>query len=204
MLGGKLSETLIDAAIKEIPRLASSVVLLVLAWFIGQGLTVRWNLRQKRREFDLATARDFHSLYGEFFAIWKLWNYYSRDVGAEALVGASRWELLKRACEAEGKLEATLVRLACDRSLGPDDIEKLGTFRQLYQSLRQAIRDAKPLTWDHADYPPYVAFKELAPEIARLIVADDRPRLASGEASAALRQITSNRWEGAALPKREA
>ncbi|MFY9698156.1 MAG: hypothetical protein WAK34_07490 [Rhodoplanes sp.] len=71
---------------------------------------IQWNIRQKQRENDLSTARDFHLLYGEFFAVWKLWNYFIKDVKAQSLYGASRWELLKRACDAEGKLEATLVR----------------------------------------------------------------------------------------------
>jgi hypothetical protein len=195
MTGGKLVDTLLDAAIKEIPRLGSSLILLLLAWLIGQGLTVKWNLRQKRREFDLATEREFHTLYGDFFAIWKLWNYYVQHLGPEALPGASRWELLKRACEAEGKLEANLVRISCNRPLSADVIKDLGIFRQLYQSLRESIRDGKPLDWGSSEHPDYVEFKRLAPEIAGLIVAADAPRVLPGKAAATLQKITSNKWE---------
>jgi hypothetical protein len=188
-------DKLTSAAVAEIPRLASALLMVGLAWFVGQGLTVKWNIRQKRREFDLTTARDFHALYGEFFAVWKLWNYFCRDVGAGALPGASRWELLKRSCESEGKLEATLVRLACDRSLTPPEIEILGSFRQLYQMLRQSIKANRPLSWDASDNPQYVEFKRLAPEIARIIVAEDGSRVGPGGAATALREITSNRHE---------
>lgn len=190
-------DVLIRAAIGEVPRLISALLLLTFAWLVGQGLTVKWNLRQKRREFDLATARDFHVLYGEFFANWKLWNYYRRDVGAANLPGASRWDLLKRSCEAEGKLEATLVRLACDRSLAPHEVVMLGSFRQLYQMLRQSIKVNEPLPWDKSDDRRYVEFKRLAPEIARLIVAVDGSRIPTGAAATALQEITSNRHEKA-------
>ena len=193
--------TLVRATLNELPKLVTALVLLGLAWFVGQRLTVAWNLRQKQKEHDLATARDFHALYGEFFAIWKLWNYYIRDVGAESFEGASRWNLLDRACEAEGKLESTLVRLACERSLDDKDIEVLGCFRQLYQQLREAIRDNKPLPWDYSEHPYYVAFKTLAPQVASLIVGRDTPLPAWEAMSRALINITSGEWK---LPDAEA
>jgi hypothetical protein len=188
-------DVLADATLKELPKLAASLVLLGLAWFVGQRLTIAWNLRQKQKEHDLATARDFHALYGEFFATWKLWNYYVRDVGAESLEGASRWNLLDRACKAEGKLESTLVRLACKRSLDDKDIELLGRFRQIYQQLREAIRDNRPLEWDYSEHPDYVMFKTLAPQVASLIVGRGTPFSARGAASRVLMDITSNKWE---------
>jgi len=186
---------LLDAAVKELPKLLSSLLLLFLAWQFGQGLSVRWNIRQKRREYDLATAREFHSLYGEFFATWKLWNYLVRDVGKEHLPGASRWELLKRSCEAEGRFDALLVRLSCDRHLRGEETESLGQYRQLYQSLRQSIKKDRPLGWDTFDHPDYLAFKRLAPEIAALIVVDDSIGVSPATAAAALEAITSNRHE---------
>lgn len=194
--GVRLMDTaLLDATIREAPRLLSSLILLLLAWAGGQRLTVKWNLRQKRRELDIATAREFHALYGDFFATWKLWNCYRRDVGAEALPGASRWDLLKRASEAEGRFEAMLVRLSCDRALGPEHQERLGKFRQLYQTLRETIRANKPLPWGSSDDPPYVAFKQLAPQIAALVVAEGTPPASAAESAAALQVITSNKWE---------
>ncbi|PTB17302.1 hypothetical protein C9I57_28490 [Trinickia symbiotica] len=192
--------TLLEYTIIEIPKLTSSVVLLALAWFVGQRLTVAWNLRQKQKENDLATARDFHALYGEFFAIWKLWNYYVRDVGAKSLEGASRWALLVRACEAEAKLETTFVRLACEQRLKPDDIAVLGHFRQVYQQLRQAIRDNRPLAWDSATHADYLLFKTLAPQVASLIVGESGLAGDRDVAASVLVEITSNKWENWAGP----
>lgn len=102
--------------------------------------------------------------------------------------------MLDRACEAEGSLESTLVRLACERSLGARDVELLGRFRQLYQRLRESIRDDRPLAWDHAEHPEYVAFKTLAPQVAALIVGRDAAIANRGDRSTALLDITSNRW----------
>jgi hypothetical protein len=126
--------TLIDAGLKEIPKLASALILLGLAWFVGQRISMSWSLRQKRKENELATARDLHALYGEFFAIWKLWNYYIRYVGAELLPNMSRSGLLDRTCSAEGRLESMLVRLACEGELGRSEVEVLGQFRHFISS----------------------------------------------------------------------
>jgi hypothetical protein len=79
---------------------------------VGAGLTYLWNLQLKRREADLATLKLFHDLYGEFFAVWKLWNYYVRDIGSDAFPDASRWKLLERALAAEGSMEGVLIGLA--------------------------------------------------------------------------------------------
>ena len=134
------TETLTIAALKEVPKLVSALVGLGLVWFVGQRLTVFWNLRQKQRENDLATARDFHSLYGEFFAIWKLWDYYVEYRKSKSLPEVSQWSLLERACVAEGKLESTLVRLVSERDLTASEIALLAQFRQLYQILRESYR----------------------------------------------------------------
>ncbi len=181
--------TLIDAGLKEIPKLVSALILLGLAWLVGQRISMNWNLRQKQKENELQTARDFHALYGEFFAIWKLWNYYVRDVGADLLPNVSRSSLLDRACSAEGKLESMLVRLACDGELDRPEIEVLGQFRQLYQQLRESIRDNKPLAWDRSDHPHYLAFKSTAPKVASLIAKQTIVD------SKSLQNITSNEWE---------
>jgi hypothetical protein len=184
------------ALINEAPKFFGAFILLLLAWFGGLRLSVRWNLHQKKKEYDLITARDFHDLYGEFFAIWKLWNYYRKEVAGQSLSaissGASRWSLLERACNAEAKLESTLVRLACERRLKNDDIPSLGRFRQIYQRLRQSIRDDKPLEWNRSEDPEYVEFKTRATEIAALIAGTGLAREIS---SKNLIEITSNKYE---------
>jgi len=179
----------LDAAAVETPKLITTLIFLGLGWVIGKQLTVLWSRRQKQNEQDLDAARDFHGLYGEFFALWKLWNYYVRDLGAEALPGASRWQLLDRACASEAKLESTLVRLASEKSLTGKDIDTLGRFRQRYQQLRESIRDNVPLEWDHSEHPDYMEFKALAPQVVAIIVGSGRVR------RELLTKITSNIYE---------
>jgi len=96
---------------------------------------------------------------------------------------------LDRACSAEGKLESVLVRLACERVLERSAIAVLGQFRQLYQQLRQSIRDNRPLAWDHSDHPHYLAFKSSAPKVASLIV---KQKILEAKS---LQSVTSNEWE---------
>jgi hypothetical protein len=183
------------AAIQQMPKFLSALVLLGLAWFVGNRFTVQWNLRQKDRELDLAATRDFESTYGDFFATWKLWNCYVRDVGADSLPGSSRWELLMRATDAEGRLEALLVRVASTTDLKDAEIEKLGPYRQLYQRLREAIRANVPLEWGASSNPEYVQFKALAPQLAFVIRRGGAPLKAPAGSAAALKQITDNRFE---------
>ena len=42
--------------------LAVTLVGLGVGWLVGQRLTYQWNLRQKRRESELATAQDLQRL----------------------------------------------------------------------------------------------------------------------------------------------
>jgi hypothetical protein len=177
---------MLDSAAVEIPKLLTYLIFLGLGWLIGKRLTVLWSRRQKQNEQDLDAVREFHAVYGEFFALWKLWNYYIRNLGAEALPGASRWELLDRACQSEAKLESTLVRLASEKALTSKDIGALGRFRQRYQQLRESIRDNVPLEWNHSEHPDYVEFKTLAPQVAAIIVGTSRVR------QDLLMKITSN------------
>jgi mechanosensitive ion channel-like protein len=189
-------ETLLTEGLKAVPNLLVALITLGLGWLVGQRLTLSWNLRQKRRELDLSNAKEFQALYGEFFAVWKLWNYYTRDIGDKSLPGASRWELLNRACAAEAGMESIFVRLASERNLSDTQVESLGQFRQLYQTLREVIRDNKPLRWDHSEHPEYVKFKRLGAEVAYFIVTDtDKDKAAAGKHADALIGITANRHE---------
>lgn len=179
--------------LKAALNLGTATITIALGWAVGQRLTVYWNLRQKQREHDMTTAQEFHKLYGEFFAIWKLWNYHLKASGSAT---SMRNELLSRACMAEGSVESLFVRLAASRSLTVDQARVLGRFRQGYQSLRQAIRDGRRLDWRSSKHAEYVAFKSLATEVAVLIVSEVPPSAGLIEARAeSLLQITSNEWE---------
>lgn len=181
--------------IKFLLNLLVAVTTLSLGWLVGQRLTHNWNIRQKRKELDLSNAKEFQSLYGEFFAVWKLWNYLRKDIGESKLPGASRWELLKRACSAEASMEATFVRLASERNLSEDQIEALGQFRQLYQQLREAIRDDLPLNWNRSEHPDYVNFKKLGVQITHFIMSESQLDVSTEKHEQALKEITSNRRE---------
>ncbi len=179
--------------LKAALNLGVAILTIVLGWVVGQRLTVYWNLRQKQREYDMTTAQEFHKLYGEFFAVWKLWNYHLRESTSGTEVRA---QLLSRACTAEGSVESLFVRLASSRTLTEEQTGVLGRFRQGYQSLRQAVRDGRPLDWRSSTHPQYVAFKKLAAEVAVLIVSEMPPSAGVVEARAAsLLRITSNEWE---------
>jgi hypothetical protein len=161
-----------------------------IGWLVGQRLSYQWNLRQKRRESDLTTAHDLQQVYGDFFAVWKVWNEVR---GGDP---AARADLLRRAAEAEGLLERVLVKLATERRLSAADRDALGQFRQAQQQLRHAIAKNKPLGWTSSEQPEYLAFKRLGVAVSLIVQREpDREPIRADEAFAALRDITSNRHE---------
>lgn len=174
-------------------NLLVAVTTLGLGWVVGNKLSAYWNHKQRQREFDLVSANDFHRLYGEFFAIWKIWNLALNE-GTQEPKG--RDELFGRACNAEGEVESLFVRLASNRALTSEQAATLGRFRQGYQTLRQSIRDRRKLGWDSSSHREYVAFKTLATDVAALIA--NEKGLSRDEAkrrAASLIRITSNGWE---------
>jgi hypothetical protein len=184
-----------DGAVRAAMSLAGSVITLLLAWLVGQGLTYRWNVRQKRREVQLAVSQQFYSAYGEFFAVWKLWNRLSKDVGA---FEERRWALHTRAAAAEATIEGILVKLSSELCLTSLEVKTLGRFRQGFQQLRQAVRTNEKLPWNDANHPEYAAFKELAAHVAALLAREwPRQMPTAIKASSQLLDITANEWEGA-------
>lgn len=185
-----------------ISTLSSILVVLVtlgLTWFVGQRLTVHWAIRQKRRELELAAANEFYRLYGEFFAVYKLWSYLSRDkesVLPEAFQ-TIRWELLQRASSNEGALESLFVKLAAERKLTDREVEILGRFRQAFQSLREAIRDSKDVGWYYQEHPKYLSLKRLAYLTACIINSESLKYVGAFGSSNSLETITSGVWENA-------
>lgn len=177
--------------LKALLSILVTVITLGLGWLVGQRLTVFWAIRQKRRELELAAVSGFYSLYGEFFAIWKTWAYCRSGHVTLESSEAIRWSLLERACVAEGKLEAIIVKLASEKPLSETDIEILGKFRQGYQQLRESIRDNKDVGWYSHDQPEYLSFKKLAYLTACIILADK----AKKHNEDALVEITTNTWE---------
>jgi hypothetical protein len=172
---------------------ASAVVVLLLGWSIGKKLTYRWNVRQKCRELQLSASQQFYEAYGEFFAVWKLWNRLDRsDAGFED----RRWELHKRSAAAEAVVEGLFVKLSSELNLDKEQLDDLGCFRQAFQQLREAIRQDNHLLWPSSDNRAYKAFKSLAIRMSGLLARDwpSRPP-PRDRAIEQLLTITSNSFE---------
>ena len=180
--------------LREFIGIISTIIILGLGWLIGQRIATYWALQQKRRELKITTANEFYALYGEFFAVWKLWAYSRRQ--DFDLPDTNRYELLNRATKAEGSLEAIFVKISAERSLSEEEIEILGRFRQGYQKLRESIRDNTDIGWYHQNHPEYASFKRLAYFVALIIDSEDSAKTKHREERAdSLMKITASTWE---------
>ncbi|WP_175920020.1 hypothetical protein [Burkholderia pyrrocinia] len=195
MTDWSLSHEVIKAGLTSIV----SIITLGSGWFVGLRISAMWTLRQKRRELALSAAGELHRIYGEFFAIWKLWNYSKRESPSSS-VDEMRWDLLKRAALVEAGFEALLMKIASERVLSKVECDDLGLLRQGFQRLRENIRSGKSLDWSSSSDPEYVAFKRLSCGFANLLTSDHQWRRPHQETAAdALLDITSNvheiRWK---------
>lgn len=169
-------EELALTSVKAIPTLGVALLTLGLGWLLGNGIASRWEEVKERRALELAALERFYQLYGEFYALWKLWSIhksptylsdYERDP-------STVWRLLERAAEVEGGFESILVRLTQERRLDATDVQELARFREGYQCLRESIREDKALDWkaNPSKGEPahkYGEFKRLASHVAHLL-----------------------------------
>ena len=189
-----------------ISAVVAPVLTLGLAWLVGHSLTTRWDTVKKQTELDLAAMEQFYRIYGEFFAVWTLWeDAIQQDSG-------KRNELFERIATAEAQLEALIVRISCQRALTKDEIHVTGAFRQAYQTLRKCMKHGQSLSVDHgwnaSNAPPYAAFKGLAASVAVMLRPKQigvwhMPSVSAQTAQAAaesLRALTSNAYERWKLP----
>ena len=170
---------------------------LAFGWYVGQRIIAYWDIRKKRQELDILIAREFHKLYGEFKEVSRLWSaftYTGHRTQKLDFPDTTRVELLKRATASEGALEAMVVKLATERELKDDDIEVLGSFRQIYQQLREAIRDGAPLKFTYGT-SGYVTFNDLASKISCIISSNKTKMCPKTEAPGILRKITAVKSE---------
>lgn len=185
-----------EALVKLIGSLVGPLLALALAWLAGHRLTAVWAERQKRREMTLVAVSEFCKLYGEFFVIWKLWNYALSERDRLKDFEERRQGLLERAAAAESSVETTMLKITTERRLSDQEIAALACFRQAYQSLRQCIGHTRKLGWANSHHPEYLAFKRGASDVTRLISTSDKRRQPTPEQSRdALRVITDNMWE---------
>lgn len=181
-----------------------AILTLLVGYLVGNRLTSMWAFRQKRRELDLLAASELYRLYGEFFAVWKLWNHLLGDSSCGAGDDV-RWALTQRAALVDGGFEALLVRVTSERELTNPQQDDLGLLRQGFQCLRETIRDNTPLPWASSDHPEYLKFKELACGFSNLLSGShDWAQPKPAKASETLKYITSNthedRWSTLTLP----
>jgi hypothetical protein len=172
-----------------------SLLTLGLGWLIGVRITAMWTLRQKRRELEFSAANELYRLYGEFFAVWKLWNYLKLGVIVPDNKDA-RWELMKRAALVDAGFEALLVKVTSERVLTATETINAGLLRQGFQQLRQSIKTDNMLDWSNSEHPQYSEFKRLACFFANIFSADhDFKRPEPEEVAMTLKEATSNKHE---------
>lgn len=170
---------------------------LLLAAIIGQRLSAWWSERQKRRELELALANDFYAYYGEFFAIWKEWNWSLKEERQETVEWKKyRSTLYARACKAEGSFEAALLKISAERTLNHEQIEDLGLARQGYQELRESIGLNIAISYGSSNDDRYLAFKRLSTLIGNMLVSRSQAIPDASQAYRNFREITDNRHEG--------
>jgi hypothetical protein len=168
---------------------------LLLTWFIGYMIGDQHAEKRKRRELDLALASSFYTHYGEFRAVWKLWNRLRYELQTKPpLFEPARRDLLERANHAEGGLEAALLKLASERVLTRKEQEDLGNLRQAFQVLRERIELGEEVSYGKSQDPDYLEFKRLATRFGVLLASSGKlPK--PGQAKAAFWEITHNKYE---------
>ena len=142
---------------------ASAILIVTIA---AAALTHRSSVGQRRRELDMSTVQEFHVCYGEFFAVWTLWNSHIEQAQKRP---ETRAQLLARISSAEGGLESILSRLAANRRMSRTQLADLASFRQAYRRLRHCITDGAPLGWDRSDNADYASFKALSVAVSQFI-----------------------------------
>jgi hypothetical protein len=185
--------------VKALLNLAIALVSLAFTWLIGHRLTAYWAVRQRRKELALMAVERFHSHYGEFCAIWKLWDQVLSEFASKSdKLEESRRALLDRATNMEAGVEATLLKVASEQLLSVREQAEFGNLRQAFQVARERIRDSQPIAYWSSEDPHYTEFKRLACAFGTIVGSSRyRREPSSEEAAKAFSEITSNKYEGA-------
>ncbi|MEO8222477.1 MAG: hypothetical protein ABI563_17025 [Specibacter sp.] len=157
----------------------------LLAAVLGPWIASRWNFYLKQRELDLAAVEQFFMLYGEFYAVWKLWQSAldAAKKGLRQVPDEIRSELLRRASDAEGNYQALLAKMCIERRLEAPDFEILARFREAQQCLRESIEigtelrtknSADDMRWRASQVGPgwgvaYAGFKTLSVRVGAIV-----------------------------------
>lgn len=180
--------------------LAKILLTVLLTYSFGQRVASVWQMRNKRRELDIAAASQFQAAFAEYKEIWRLWKIAEKQP-VDEFAKKIWWDLVSRAAAVESKVEAIMLKLVVERKLEEKELRSIGLFRQGFQNLRRAIRDRKPLEYS-SEHPEYRLINQLGTEVACLILSNERivtPQ--PGEAAKQLEFVISMRelqWDDAA------
>lgn len=163
----------------------------VIAVPIGQFITRSIDHNKKRRENELNTINEFYSVYGEFFAIWKLLNF-SIESGS---FDQNQHNIFDRASRLEARFEAIALKLCCERVLSSDEVCNLGLLRQYFQIPRERIRDARKIDFGRSGHPGYLSFKKSSSLLGNTISRVSATQPSRALAVQQFHRITSNCFE---------
>lgn len=193
--------------------LAIALFSAVLVWLVGDRVAHRWQLELRRRELDLEASKDFTAIYGEFYAVWKIWHAHLKADGAVAagMDEELRQDLLDRSAVEEGRYNALVLKLVAERDLQEQDMTVLAMFREGQQCLRESLEKRVLLTtkgespgdWNDGG-AAYIRFKELAMRVADLVAHAPRRRESPGDLTAleaSTRRDFSGSWWTEPVPK---
>lgn len=173
-------------------RLGTTLLALLLTWLLGSWISAYWTSRQKRKEAEITAAQELYDLYGEFLAIWKLWNGIDH-VGDSAEREKRRAGLLERATLMEGRFESLLLRLTSQLWWSHEALTDLGLLRQIFQFPRSQMTRHEPIPWNYSEHPQYLAFKRTCSRIgAKLAKRSARQRTVVERSQRAFIYTTAN------------
>ena len=169
-----------------------TVGIFVTSLIYGNKLSAKWSLKQKRKELHYKASEELFQIYGEFFALWKKWNFYFKHRNA---IKDEEIEIFhKEACEIEGKAESLILRVCSQFELDEQMIKDLGLLRQAFQSFREHIRDDCEILWKDSNHPQYLEFKKLVIKLGTFISNHDLENInPSQNSNSAIIQITDNK-----------
>lgn len=188
---------MVEELLKASFNLAIALISLAFTWLIGHRLTTYWALRQKRKELALIAIERFYGHYGEFCAIWKLWNQALKELASTPdKLEERRRSLLDRATAMEAGVEAMLLKVASEQLLSVGEQAELGNLRQAFQVVRECIRDNHPIAYWSSESSQYIEFKRLACAFGTILGSSRSRREPNPEeAATAFSEITSNKYE---------
>jgi hypothetical protein len=161
--GGQVFNGLLLALEGTVDTILAAVITVIsttlLAWLIGTRVSYGWDEVKRRRECDLAALNSFYRCYGTYFSAWKMWEIYLANSAVKEgerfpVNDEMAWNILREAENAAIGFEAILVRLVSEYASFQEDQFLLASFREAAQSLREAIRDGRSLTWKAQPHSP--------------------------------------------------